>query len=293
MTGKSDTTTIAIIHPEFQDKIIDKAIGNNLMNRILGFILLLLISVLSFGQEKDFYDLDNSYHEIFKNNKVKSLKVLRKDFDKIGDIKEKYIELIQNFARNGDIVWEKEFYDDSTAAWEVNYKYNEQHQTTRTEWTWLDEDDQELTEYEYDSDNRLIKSRDYYKSSNSTEFILEECQNYFYKNNRISKVTNLENEIESYYKKKGKVIFGYTADNKLKYKYKNGEFVYQNLDSIIFQYKRNRIGQILKTRKTDKTGTILSNTAYEYSNGLLMKVVAKDGNGNLMREEEYHYEYYK
>ena len=263
------------------------------MKQTLNFILLLLIPVLSFGQEKDFYDLDNSYHEIFRNNKVKSLKVLTKEFDQNGDIKENYIELIQNFVKNGDIVWEKEFYDDSTAAWEVNYKYNDNHQTIRTEWTWLDENDQDLTEYEYDSDNRLVKSRDFYKSSNSTDFLLEESQFYHYKKNRISKVTNLDNEIESFYKKKGKMFFGFNADNKLKYKYKNSELVYQNLDSIIFQYERNKIGQILKTIKTDKKGTVISQSFYEYSNGLLMKVISKDRDGNLIREEEYQYEYYE
>ncbi|MBO0341973.1 hypothetical protein [Flagellimonas profundi] len=263
------------------------------MNRTLNFILLLLIPVFSFGQEKDFYDLDNSYHKIFENNKVKSLKVFTKEFDKNGDIKEDYVELIQNFAKNGDIVWEKEFYDDSTAAWEVNYKYNDNHQTIRTEWTWLDENDQDLTEYEYDSDYRLIKSRDYYKSSNSTEFLLEESQNYHYENNRVSKVTNLDNEIEFFYKKKGEMIFGFTANNELKYKYKNGEFVYQSLDSIIFQYERNKIGQILKTIKTDKKGIVLSQSFYEYSNGLLMKVISKDRDGNLIWKKEYQYEYYE
>ncbi len=263
------------------------------MNQTLNFISLLLIPLLSFGQEKDFYDLDNSYHEIFRNNKVKSLKVLTKEFDKNGDIKKNYVELIQSFAENGDIVWEKEFYDDSTVAWEVNYKYNDNHQTIQTEWTWLDENDQDLTKYEYDSENRLIKSRDFYKSSNSTDFLLEESQFYHYKKNRISKVTNIENEIESFYKKKRKMVFRFNANNELKCKYKNGEFVYQNLDSIIFQYERNKIGQILKTIKTNKKGTVLSHSIYEYSNGLLMKVISKDRGRNLIREEEYQYEYYE
>ena len=89
------------------------------------------------------------------------------------------------------------------------------------------------------------------------------------------------------------MVFGFNADNELKYKYKNGEFVYQNLDSIIFQYERNKIGQILKTTKTDKNGTVLSHSNYEYSNGLLMKVISKDRDGNLIREEEYQYEFYE
>ena len=263
------------------------------MNQLMKFILLFLIPVLSFGQENNFYDIDNSYHQIFKNNKVKSLKVLTKEFDKNGKVKEKYIELIQNFAKNGDIVWEKEFYDDSTAAWEVNYKYNKNHQTIRTEWTWLGENDQELTEYKYDSENKLIKSLDYYKSANSTEFRLETGQNYHYKNNRLSKVTNLESEVESFYKKEGKMVFEYSANKQLKYKYKNGEFVYQDLDSVIFRYQRNKIGQIIKTTKTDKSGIVLSQSFYDYSNDLLMKVVTKDVNGNLIQEEGYQYEYYE
>ena len=89
------------------------------------------------------------------------------------------------------------------------------------------------------------------------------------------------------------MFFGFNADNKLKYKYKNSELVYQNLDSIIFQYERNKIGQILKTIKTDKKGTVISQSFYEYSNGLLMKVISKDRDGNLIREEEYQYEYYE
>ena len=37
------------------------------------------------GLASNFYDLDNSYHEIFRNNKVKSLKVLTKEFDQISE----------------------------------------------------------------------------------------------------------------------------------------------------------------------------------------------------------------
>ena len=66
------------------------------MNQLLKFIFLLLIPLSSFGQEKDFYDLDNSYHSIFKKSKVKSLKVFTKEYDENGNVNEEYIELIQN-----------------------------------------------------------------------------------------------------------------------------------------------------------------------------------------------------
>ncbi|MEP3836625.1 MAG: hypothetical protein ABJM36_03205 [Algibacter sp.] len=263
------------------------------MNSSLKLILLFFIPLFSFGQEKDFYDLDNSYHELYSKLKVKSLKVLMKEFDN-GKLKEEYIQLIQDFATNGDIIREREFYDsDSTDGWDVKYKYNDNHQTVRTEWTWLDEKDQDLTKYEYDSDNKLIKSCDYYKSTNATEFLLEECLIYIYRKNRIFKVKTTENELKNYYKKKGDFVFGYSAAKKLKYKYKNGEFVYQNMDSIIFRYDRNDIGQIKKTTKTDNSGNLIFNTFYEYSNGLLTKVVSKDKNGILRREEDYQYEYYE
>ena len=263
------------------------------MNRPIKFILLLLIPLFSIGQEKDFYDLDNSYHRIFKKAKVKSLKKFTKEYNESGDLNEEYIELIQKFDKNGDIIWEKEFYDDSTAAWEVIYKYNDNHQTIRTEWTWLDEKDQDLTEYEYNSENELIKSCDYYKSVNSPTFSLEECQLYHYKNNRINKVTNSDNEIESYYKKKGDTILGFSSDKKLKYKYKNREFVSQKLDSIIFLYERNEIGQILNTTKTDHQKNIIETSTYEYSEGLLTKVITIDKVCVLRETEEYQYEYYE
>ncbi|WP_299122059.1 hypothetical protein [uncultured Tenacibaculum sp.] len=103
------------------------------MNLSLKFILLILIPLFSFGQEKDFYDLDNSYHGIYSGQKVKSLKVSTKEFDN-GKLKEEYIELIQEFAKNGDIIREREFYDsDSTDGWDVKYKYNDNHQIVRTE----------------------------------------------------------------------------------------------------------------------------------------------------------------
>lgn len=263
------------------------------MNSPLKLIILILIPLFSFGQEKDFYDLDNSYYELYSKLKVKSLKVSTKEFDN-GKLKEEYIELIQDFARNGDIIREREFYDsDSTDGWEVKYKYNDNHQTIRTEWTWLDDKDQDLTEYEYDSNNKLIKSCDYYKSINATEFQIEECLIYVYRKNRIFKVKTVDNELESYYKKKGNLTFGYSADKKLKYKYKNGEFVYQNRDSIIFNYERNEIGQILKATKTDNKGNLIFSSIYKYSNGLLRKIVSKYKDGNLRREEDYLYEYYE
>ena len=252
-----------------------------------------MIPIYSFGQEKDFYDLDNSNHNILKKNRVKSLKVYTKEFNESGKLNEGYIELIQKIDKKGDIIWEKEFYDDSTAAWEVNYSYNENHQTVRTEWTWLDDKDQDLTEYEYNSKNELIKSCDYYKSTNGTVFNLEECQIYHYKHNRIIKVTNSDNKIESYYKKKGDTILGFKNGKKLKYKYKNGEFVYQKLDSLIFLYERNEIGQIINTTKTDHQKNIKEISTYEYSNGLLTKVITRDKFGVLRETEEYQYEYYE
>jgi len=263
------------------------------MNSSLKLILLIFIPLFSFGQEKDFYDLDNSYHELYSKLKVKSLKVSKKEFDN-GKLKEEYIELVQDFAKNGDIIREREFYDsDSTDGWDVNYKYNDYHQTIRTEWTWLDEKDQDLTEYEYDSDNKLIKSCDYYKSINATKFLLEECLIYIYRKSRIFKVKTAENELKNYYEKKGEFVFGYSSDKKLKCKYKNGEFVYKNMDSIIFKYDRNKIGQLIKTTKTDNSGNLIFTTVYEYSNGLLTKVVSKDKNGILRQEEDYQYEYYE
>jgi len=263
------------------------------MNSSLKLIILIFIPFFSFGQEKDFYVSDNSYYKLYSNLKVKSLKASTKVFDN-GKLKEEYIELIQNFAKNGDIIREREFYDsDSTDGWEIINKYNINHQTIRSEWIWLDDENKELTEYEYNSDNKLIKSCDYYKSSNTAEYQLEECLIFIYSKNRIFKVKTADNELESYYEKKGDLTYGYSSDKKLKYKYKNGEFIYQNMDSIIFRYDRNEIGQFLKITKTDNKENLIFITVYEYSNGLLTKVVSKDKNGNLRREQNYQYEYYE
>lgn len=245
------------------------------------------------GQEKYFYDLDNSYHEIYCRSKVKSLKVNTKEYSK-GELKEEYIELIRNFDKKGNIIREREYFNaDTIEGWVVNYYYNEIHQTIKTILTWLDENDTDMTEYKYDLNNKLINSCDYYKGPKDKAFKLEECQNFYYKKNRIIKVTTDDDELDFYYKKKGKMIFGYTAENKLKYKYKNGEFVYQNLDSIIFYYKRNEIGQITEITKTDNKNKLKSKSIYEYANGLLKKIVSYDNEGYLIREEDYIYEYYE
>jgi len=263
------------------------------MNKLFKIIIPIFIPFIVLGQEKDFYDLDNSYYELYSKSKVKFLKVFTKEYDN-GELNEEYLELVQDFDKNGDIIREREYYDSySTNGWEVFYSYNNFHQTIRTEWTWIDEKDKELTEYEYDSDNKLIKSCDYYKSSNDSEFKLEECLKYYYKKNIIWKVTTLNNQLKTYYKKIGRITLGYSTENKLKYKYKNGEFIYQNMDSIIFQYKRNIIGQIIETTKTDDKENLISKSVYEYSNGLLKKIVSKDNDGNLIRKKDYIYEYYK
>ncbi|WP_299122058.1 hypothetical protein [uncultured Tenacibaculum sp.] len=65
------------------------------------------------------------------------------------------------------------------------------------------------------------------------------------------------------------------------------------MDSIIFKYDRNKIGQIIKTTKTDNNGNLIFTTVYEYLNGLLMKVISKDKNGILRHEDNYEYEYYE
>lgn len=252
---------------------------------------LLLLSLITFGQEKDFYDVDNSNHEIFKNNKVKSLKVYVNDYDKNGALKDTYVELVQNYAINGDLIWEKEFYYDSTAAWEVNYKYNDARQIMRTEWTWLDDNDQELSLYEYDADNNLIEIQDYYKHSDSNEFVLEASQTIHYEDNQITKVTDINNNVETIYKKYGEIIIGYSANNVLESKYKNGASIYKKIDSLDCYYEHNDLGQILKaTVNYEENKTRI--TTYEYSNGLLTKVSTKEGQV-ILSESKYEYEYYE
>ncbi len=245
------------------------------------------------GQEKDFYDLDNSYHEIYCKSKVKLLKVYTKEYNN-GELKEKYLELTHKFDTDGNIIEEREYFNsDTIKGWKVNCFYNQNHQLIKTIWTWLDENDTDITEYEYDLDNKLIRSCDYFKGSKDSELKLEECLNYHYIRNRIIKVTTDDDEVDFYYKKKGATIFGYTSNNKLKYKYRKGEFIYQNLDSIIFHYKRNRIGQILEITKTDDKKNVKSRSVYKYSNGLLEQIISKDDKGSLIREEDYIYEYYE
>lgn len=263
------------------------------MNRFLKFTVLLFISFSSFGQEKGFYDVDNSYHHMYKKHKVKSLNVYTKEYDEKGTLNEEYLESITNFDTNGNIIREKEFYDASTAAWEIQYMYNSNHQLIKLEWTWLDDKDQEMTEFEYDAENKLIKTCNYYKSTNAPAFNLEECKRYHYKNNRISKVTNLDNDITSYYTKKGDTILGFSGDKKLENKYLKGEAIYLKFDSFIYHYERNKIGQLLKTTKVDHQKNVLETTIFEYYKGLLTKVKTVNKFGAILITEEYQYEYYE
>ena len=263
------------------------------MNSPLKLIILIFIPLITNGQDKDFYDLDNSYHEIYRNLKVKALKVFTKEFDH-GKLTDQYLELIQNFDQNGNIISEREFYDsDSTDGWYITYKYNENHQTIKTDWTWLEDNEQELTEYEYNSKGKLIKSCDYLKEPNETTFKLVNCDRYVYNQDMLEKVYSSDDVVVKSYEKKDGIIFGYSENKTLESKYENGELIYYKQDSTIIKFERNKIGQLLKSTEFDDEGKIIDTTDFEYSNGLLIGVTSKDCFGNLIYKDEYIYEYFQ
>ena len=264
--------------------------------KLATLILCLLSPMLSFGQQWAFYGTDNSNQRVFKKNQVRLVEVLTKTYLGNGDLREEYTELTQTIDRNGMIVSEKKLYNDSTVAFEATYVYNDQLQMIRSQWVLPGSDLVETIQYEYDSENRLVKSCLSQRLSiddDLGDLIDFGCDQYHYKNNRLEKVTNPEGDLRSYYETSGDTILSYNHRKSIKYKYVNGQPVYYRpLDSIIYYFDRNEIGLLLKETKTDDQQDIKSISTHEYANGLLTKVTTRNQSGVLLKTEAYAYKYY-
>lgn len=246
------------------------------------------------GQEKDFYLTDNSYHEIFRKLKVKSLKLYTKEFDENGKLTEEYLELVQEFSKNGDIIKEREYLDqDKSDGWEVTYEYNKNHQIVKSEWSWYEDKSKELTTHQYDANHTLVKSCDYKKEDNDEQYELDSCQLYKYKNNLLDKVISSDGSLVYRYQYKDGIVLKFNAKNELKSKYQHGELIYSIYDKYNYEYYKNSIGQLIKSIEVDPKGKRLDETVFEYENGLLMKSISKDALGRILYTEQYVYEYYK
>ncbi len=262
----------------------------------ISLLVLMLVPFFVFSQKKGFYFTDNSYHRIFKEQKVKSLKEYAKRFDKNGKLKKESLEAIRYFAKNGDLTREREYYGSGqNEYWEITSQYNAHHQMLRTEWISLEDKTKELSIYEYDSEQKLIKSCDYWKDALYKEYKLEGCETYHYKDGLIHKIKSFKGITTSTFKHDDKgFISKFNATNKLESKYENGELIYlRSRDNSAYKYERNSIGQILKSIKVDLEGNLLNEKIFEYQNGLLIKTVFKEKNGHIKYVERYVYEYYE
>ena len=254
-------------------------------------IILLSAPLFTNGQTKSFYDLDNSFHEIYKNAKVKSIKVYTKDYYK-GFLVDDYLEIVQKLDTEGNIIEEREYFDaDTTDGWIVKYKYNDQHQTIKTDWTWLEDNEQEVSEYEYNLKGQLIRTCDYTRASGELRFKLDSCVTLRYKNNKLKEVYSKDRRLY-YYKEVDGIVHEYSDSDELETKYENGEIIFMKVDSTSYYYKNNNIGQTLETIERDAQGNMTSKTVFEYTNGLLKKVTSKDNLGRYIYREEYVYEFF-
>ncbi len=268
--------------------------------RILSLLIFCIhVSFSSIGQLQGFYNADNTFHELYKNAKVKSLTMQssyanKKTLFGYVDGSEYNDVLIQEFDRQGNIIKEKEFYvNDSTDGKQSKYSYNENNQLVKTEWLWFQDKVQELAEYEYNFEGKLVKQCNYIMKPVDKDFELNMCWLYYYGDDHIQKVVNSEGDVRYTYKKEGDIISMYSADGELRHKYDNGMLIYQKLNSKNYEYHRDENGRIIKTIVTDNNKNVISITSFEHSNGLLVKIINRDESGRIEYEENYEYEYYK
>jgi len=257
-------------------------------------IIFLLFFISAYCQEKDFYVVDNSYYKIFKNKKVKQLKNYKTDLLD-GGIESRYLEIVRDFDIYGNIIKEREYYDNDTINdIEIKHIYNEKHKLIKTEWLWLDDKTIEVTEYEYNKDGKLKKSCDYLKNLNSDIVRLQNCDKYIYRKDLIKKVKSYEkNKTKFYYKKNDSLVIKYSDKKELVSKYFNGDIVYLKNNSEITKYTRNHKGQVFKIEIINNENKIITTFLFEYKDELLIKVIKKNSAGFTIEFDDIHYEFHQ
>jgi len=257
-------------------------------------IIFLLLFFSAYSQEKDFFVVDNSHHSVYKIKKVKRLKSFKTDLLS-GEANGKYLEIIRDFDKNGNIIKEREYYDkDTLNGINVKHIYNKNHKVLKSEWFWLDDGVLEITEYEYNENGNLKKSCDYVKKPTFDSRTLQNCRKYIYRKGFLKKVIpSSKSDSQIDYKRKDSLIIKYSNKGEIVSKYLNGDIVYLNKNSDTTIYTRNEKGQLTKIETKNIENNILETYTYEYKDELLRKVIKKNSAGHIIEFDEIQYEYYE
>jgi len=254
-------------------------------------ILIFLSKLNSFAQEKDLLYIDNSFHEIFKANKVKKRTITTEKFEK-GKTTIKYVENIQSFDTIGNLIKEREFYNaDTTTGCISNFFYNSSQKLIKVEILWLDTKEWSLDKYQYNQDGKLILSCDYSKNYQSDEYVLDNCIKINYFQDNFNAVMTSKNDTINYFSKKGSKVYEYSVTGELECIWKNNRLICRLMDDNCY-YKYNRLGQVEKAIIKDKDGELIRKVDFIYSNNLREKIIVYDKDKNITSVDIYEYDYY-
>nr|WP_321224647.1 hypothetical protein [uncultured Psychroserpens sp.] len=255
-------------------------------------IIILCITSNFYAQEKDFYVTDNSYHNLYKTNNVKTITTY--NTNTLSDYSdERVLESVVQIDREGNIIKEVEYGENGEIDIEISHTYNNNHQIQQTDWLWHDDNSLDITTYTYSKNGRLKKSCDYYKKINTQNFVLENCDSYSYKKNSIDKVKSSKNNTITYYfKKNDSIISKYNSENKFVSNYINGNIVLLHLNNSISTFYRNSLNQTTKIITRDIEGYLVETYEFEYNVGLLNKILKMNNVGAVHEISKIEYEYY-
>ncbi|WP_192821653.1 hypothetical protein [Rufibacter sp. LB8] len=259
------------------------------------FLFLLTISLGVKGQQSEFFTEDNSFHQVYQQQKIKERKLYATDF-KILFFNIKYLESIHHYDTLGNLIKVKKYLDrDKLDGWEVYFYYDNSHRLVYDEWYWLDDRKWDKKEYSYNQDGQVISVCKYHKQGSTPNYTLASCKTIFYVEGRIEKIlqSNNDSETHAYFSLTDSTLSEFSSDGEIKAEYIKDLKIKYYSKEIIYNYKYNQSKQLVETITTDKHGNVLSKASFTYKNGLPFKNYYWDSSGKLNDLEKYKYKKYR
>jgi len=265
------------------------------INKKKYFCVIIICAIISntlFAQEESYYYVDNIFHEIYKENKVKSYIAIDDEYEN-GKIIKSSSSNKCHFDKEGNLILEIESYSTNSLCNDsLFYEYDTDHRHKRFSWYSKCPPQIEITTYNYNEEGKLVRYCDFSSKEPQTLAELDSCVIINYQNGKMIYETKTTGERMNQFIHKGGKVLVKSNKGELNSVYENENHVETYYPKEVYYRKYNSKHQLLSAKKMDRKGNLIQWTKYEYLNDLLIKSITYDNKDEILSAIRFEYTYF-